>query len=172
MFRSFSTVHQKNRKTGKYAGGFSLVEVLVAASIISVSLLSVITLANTSLTMSKRSLNTYLASTLLEEGSEAIRSIRDTGWSNISGLSLGTRYYPSFSTGSNTWSLSTTPSTVGIFTRSVVFSAVARDVNDDITSSGGTTDTGTKLATITVTWSENGTSVSKTLQLYITDIFS
>lgn len=155
------------------SAGFSLVEVLVASAIISASLLGIITLANKSLLISRQSLSTYQASNLLEEGAEAVRTLRDGGWSNISGLSAGTTYYPVFSTSTNTWSLATSSSSVGAFTRSVTVGSVSRDNStQDIVSSGGTNDTGTKLVTVTVTWTDTGTTFTKTLKLYLSDILS
>lgn len=154
--------------------GFSLVEVLVAASILSASLLSVIAIAGKSIVISHRSVSTYVASTLLEEGGEAVRTIRDANWTNISALTAGTTYYPKFDTGTNTWSLTTTSSDgiVGVYTRSVVISAVTRDGSSNIASSG-TADAGTKLVTVTVSWKEGeGSTLSKTLSFYISNIFS
>jgi Tfp pilus assembly protein PilV len=153
--------------------GFSLVEILVASSILMVSLLSVIMVAGQALSISHRSVNTYVASTLLEEGAEVMRIRRDGAWTNISSLTAGTTYYPKFDTSTNTWSLTTTSSdgVVGIYTRSVVITAVTRDGSSNIASSG-TADTGTKLVTVTVSWQENtGATISKSLQLYVSDIF-
>lgn len=150
--------------------GFSLVEIVVAASIISVALLAILGIANKAIVTSQRSLNTYMASTLLEEGVEAVRTIRDGSWSNISSLTAGTTYYPSFSTSTNLWSLSSTASTVGIFTRTVTITAVNRDANDDIAVSG-TNDPGTKLVTVSVSWPQGTTTASRTIQFYTFDIF-
>jgi hypothetical protein len=109
---------------------------------------------------------------LLEEGAEAVKSIRDANWSTISGLTIGTTYYLSYNTSSNAWSLTTTPSTVDSFTRTVVFSSVNRDSNDDI-AAAGTLDARTKEVTITVSWpAEDGRTLSKSLSLYIADIFN
>ena len=151
--------------------GFSLVEILIAAAIIATTLVSIVGIASQSVSVSHQSLNTYTASTLLEEGAEAVRTLRDTNWSSISSLTNGTTYYPVFSTTTNTWSLSTTPATVGIFTRSIVLSQVTRNGVYDIASSG-TLDTNTRLVTVTVSWAEGSRTVTKTLSFYILNIFS
>lgn len=164
---TYSQLRLKNEQ------GFSLVEILVASSILMVSLLSVIMVAGQALSISHRSVNTYVASTLLEEGAEVVRIRRDAAWTNISGLTAGTTYYPKFNTSTNAWTLTTTSSdgVVGIYTRSVVFTAVTRDGSSNIASSG-TADAGTKLATVSASWKENtGSTITKTLQLYISDIF-
>lgn len=151
--------------------GFMTVEVLVATSIITVSILAAMAVTQKSVYVSRQAFHATQAAFLLEEGAEAVRIARDNVWSNISSLTVGTNYYPTFSGG--TWTLSSTANTVGIFTRTVNIALVNRDDNTkDIVSSGGTVDSGTKLITITVSWPEGGVTVTKTLQFYLTDIFS
>jgi prepilin-type N-terminal cleavage/methylation domain-containing protein len=156
------------------SGGFTLVEVLIACAILSLCILALMTASSKGIQTSSQALRQTQAGFILEEGAEAVKTIRDASWSNISSLTTGTTYYLSFSTSTNTWSLSTTPPPTidSIFTRTVVLSAVNRDSNDDIASSG-TLDARTKKVTVTVSWpiSDNTTS-SKTLDFYISDIFS
>ncbi len=148
-----------------------MVEVLVAAAIITASILAAMAVTQKAVFVSRQSFHATQAAFLLEEGAEAVRIARDNAWSNISSLTVGTNYYPTFSGG--TWTLSTSSSTVGIFTRSVTIASVNRDnTTKDIISSGGTLDSGTKLVTVTVSWAEGGTTITKTLQFYIMDIFS
>jgi len=152
-------------------GGFLLVEVLVVSSILVVSIIAVLAVAQKSITVSRQALATTSANFLLEEGAEAVRIYRDNGWSNITSLSAGAEYYPTFSGG--TWILSTTPNTVEAFTRKVVITNVNRDNStSDIVTSLGTNDLGTKLVTVTVSWNNGGILISKTLSFYILDIFS
>lgn len=147
------------------------VEILVAISIITVSVLAAMAVAQKSVYVSRQAFHTEQAGFLLEEGAEAMRILRDNNWTNISSLTAGADYYLSFSGG--TWILSATPNTVDIFTRTVSVSNVNRDnTTKDIISAGGTLDDGTKLVTITVSWAEGGVIVTKTLQFYITNIFS
>ena len=151
--------------------GFMIVEVLVAASIITASILAAMAVAQKSVYVSRQALHANQAAFLLEEGAETIRILRDNAWSNISNLSTATNYYPTFSGG--TWTLSTTPNTVGIFTRTVTKANVHRDnTTKDIVETGGLGDPGTKLITITVSWPEGGAVVTKTLFFYVMDIFS
>ncbi len=163
---------KQTARSKRHEAGFSLVEILVASSIIVVSLIAVINIANKAINSSRQSVNAYLASTLLEEGAEAVRTIRDNDWTNISALSNSTTYYPKFTTATNTWSLTTTAvdGTVGVFSRSVVLSAVNRDASANIASSG-TLDASTKLVTVTVSWLDGTTTHSKTLQFYTFAIF-
>lgn len=146
------------------------IEVLVAITIITVAILATTTVAQKSIYVSSQALHAEQASFVLEEGAEAVRVLRDDAWSNISSLAPGTNYYPTFSAG--TWTLSTTPNTVGIFTRKIAVANVNRDNTTQDISASGTNDPGTKLVTVTVSWLEGGTTVTKTLQFYILNIFS
>ena len=147
-----------------------VIEVLIAASIISVSILAATAVAQKSVYVSRESLHITQAGFLLEEGAEAVRIVRDNAWSNVSSLALNTNDYPAFSGG--TWTLSSTANTVGIFTRTVSVASVMRDNTTKDISSSGTVDTGTKLITVKVSWNEGGSTLSKTLSFYIMNIFS
>jgi len=149
--------------------GFMMVEILVAISIITVSVLVAMTVTEKSVYISRQAFHTTQAAFLLEEGAEAIRIYRDNAWSNISSLTAGTNYYSTFTGG--TWTLSSTANTVGIFTRTVSIANVNRDNDTKDIATVGTDDPGTKLVTVTVSWPEGGVTVNKTLQFYIIDIF-
>jgi len=147
-----------------------VIEVLIAASIITVAILAASAVAQKSIYVAHQAFHTTQATFLLEEGAEAVRITRDNAWSNISSLTLATDYYPTFTGG--TWTLSATPNTVGNFTRTVSLAAVNRDATTHDISSSGTNDPSTKLVTVTVSWPEGGATVTKTLQFYLIDIFS
>ena len=157
------------KKEKKLSVGFAMVEILVAVAIISASLLSALLISSKAISVSRQSVHVAQASFLLEEGAEAVRVMRDNAWTNISGLTPGTTYYPTFSGG--TWTLSTNSSQVGIFTRKVFIGAVNRDAGTADISVNGTNDPGTKLITVNVSWQEGGVTVSKNLKFYISNIF-
>ncbi|MFA5840869.1 MAG: hypothetical protein WC847_01170 [Candidatus Paceibacterota bacterium] len=157
-------------KHGFCRRGFMAVEILVAASIITVSVLAATAVAQKAVYISRQSLHVTQASFILEEGAEAVRILRDNAWTNISSLTAGINYYPTFAGG--TWTLSSTPNTVGIFTRTVSIANVNRDNTTQDISATGTNDPGTKLVTVTVSWLEGGVTINKVLQFYIIDIFS
>lgn len=146
------------------------VEILVAISIITASVLAMMAVSQKSVFITRQSFHSTQAAFLLEEGAEAVRIFRDNAWSNISSLTPSTDYYPAFSGG--TWVLNSTPNTVGIFTRTVSVSNVNRDDTSKDIAEIGTNDADTKLVTITVSWPEGGVTISKTLQFYIMNIFS
>lgn len=160
---------KNGKKNNNQNNGFMMVEVVVVISIILVSVLAAMSVAQKSISVSRQALHTSQASFLLEEGAEAVRILRDNSWSNISSLTAGAAYYPIFS---ESWTLSPNPSSLGIFTRTVTVNNVNRDNTTSDISSSGTNDAGTKLITIRVSWNENGETVSKTLSFYIMDIFS
>ncbi|MEO5635261.1 MAG: hypothetical protein ABIS26_02695 [Candidatus Paceibacterota bacterium] len=157
-------------KLRKYQRGFFVIEILVAISIITASILAAMAVSQKSISLSRQALHATEAAFLLEEGAEALRIYRDNAWTNISGLSINADYYPTFTSG--TWTMSTTPNTVGIFTRVVTLESVNRDNTTKDISSSGTDDPNTKLVTVTVSWNEGTTTVTKILQFYILNIFS
>lgn len=148
--------------------GFFLIEVVVAASVIAVVLVLLMGSIQDSVEASQRSLERTQASYLLEEGAEAVKSIRDINWSTITGIANDTTYYLSWSV--MTWSLTTTPQTIDRFTRTIVFDEVYRDMSDGIVGTGGTLDTGTRKVTVSVDWSTPSGAKSETLEFYIADI--
>lgn len=148
--------------------GFFLVEVVVASSVIAVVLVLLLGAIQNTVEASQRSLERTQAAYLLEEGAEAVKLIRSQAWSSISGLTNGTTYYLSWN--GSAWVLTTSLQKVDGFTRSVVFSAVSRDGNSDIVTSGGTTDSGTKKVTITISWVVPSGTQTESLSLYIANI--
>lgn len=146
-----------------------MVEILVATSIIAASVLGAMAVAQKSIYVSRQAFRSSQAAFLLEEGAEAIRILRDNSWSNVSGLSTSADYYPTFLGG--TWTLSTAPSQMRIFTRKVNIENVLRDSNGNI-ATAGSSDAGTKLITINVSWQESGQTISQSLSFYLSDIFS
>jgi len=133
--------------------GFMAVEILVAASIITISVLAATAVAQKSIYVSRQAFHATQAAFLLEEGAENARITRDNAWANVTGLNSSEQ--------------------IGIFTRTVVASNVNRDnTTKDIVENGGTLDNGTKLITVNVSWVEGGVIVAKTLKFYITNIFS
>lgn len=157
-------------KLKKYTKGFMMVEVLVAVSIIAVSVLSAMAVSQKAVQVSRQAFHTAQAAFLLEEGAEAVRILRDNSWNNISALTAGTTYYPAFSGG--TWTLSATPNTAGIFTRTVTLSGVNRDGTTGDISQSGTADAQARLVTVSISWLEGGVTITKSAQFYIMDIFS
>lgn len=154
--------------------GFGLLEIVIAAAIISGTMFSLSYVFLISNKLAVVSSDKVRANFLAEEGLEALRLLRDAGWaSNIAGLNAGTNYYLSFNAITSAWSISASnPGYIdNLFTRTIAVENVNRDANDDIASAGGTNDPGTKKINVSVAWSERGSSMTVTVSTYLTDIF-
>ena len=146
-----------------------MLEIVIATAIIATSFLAVLSVAQKSILLSRQAMHESQAAFLLEEGAEAVQTMRDSAWTNISSLTLGTNYYPLFSGG--VWTLSTSPNQVGNFTRKVVIASVYRNNTSADIASSGTLDSGTKKVTVTVSWPEGSKTISKTLSFYLLNLF-
>ena len=157
---------RKNQKSG-----FSILEIVIATAIISISLFSLMAVSRISLEIVQQSANRVKAGFLLEEGVEAIKILRDSGWSaNIAPLSAGAVYYLDFN--NNTWQATTTNIYIdGILERSFRIEDVYRDSNDDI-ASFGFLDSGTKKVSVSVSWKEKTGTTTKSISTYITNLFN
>ena len=150
--------------------GFALLEALVAAGILSTVLAGSIG----ALLISTRSASTngarMEAAYLADEGIEAVRILRDNGWSaNIASHASGAPFYIGWN--GTTWVATTTNAFVdGLFERSVEFADVNRDGSQQI-APNGSLDSDTKKITVTVSWRSDDATSSRTLSAYITNLF-
>lgn len=150
--------------------GFSLIEILVGSSIITVSLIGMIIAFQSVADLERKNTKTTQAVFLAEEALEAVRALRQDDWSNISNLSSGTNYYLTNVAGS--WTLSTTQTLIdNLFDRQITVNQVYRDGNNKI-ADAGTLDPNTIRVDVNVSWSQNGGEQSVELKTYLTNIFS
>jgi Tfp pilus assembly protein PilV len=153
--------------------GTALVEILVAVFIFSVILGSLITASNMYLSGAGESLRLAKGAYLAQEGIEALKIMRDTSWGSISTLSDNTNYYLYFdisSSTNNTWKATSTETTIdSIYNRTFKFNSVNRDSSGRIVSNGGTLDSNTEKATVSVSWKLKGATTTKILSTYITN---
>lgn len=141
--------------------GATLVEVLVAIALTGIMLPTLATALVTSHAGRATSQQQLKATALLNEATEALRVVRDAGWSNVATDGV---YHPVIS--GSTWTLASGAETVGGFTRQITISAAERNGSGSLVQSGGTADPSTKRAAIEVGWSEPYTgSVSDDLYL-------
>ncbi|MCR4306825.1 MAG: type II secretion system GspH family protein, partial [Candidatus Yonathbacteria bacterium] len=106
--------------------GFGVVEIIVGASVISIALFGLVSTFQNSLRISRETGRIIEARFLTEEGLEAMRIMRDGGWSNVGSLATSTPLYLVFSGG--TWATTTTQTFINrTFLRSVVVEDVRRD---------------------------------------------
>ena len=160
--------------------GVTVVEIMVAVSILTVALAGILALASFSFVSTDLSAQSLQASALAEGATEALRNYRDgIAWDNddvgdeydgLGVVAVGVEYYPEISGDAlPRWKFIQGTETIGIFERSVVFENVERDALDTITESGGVVDLNTKKATVTVFWEERGRTHSVVLVSYFTN---
>ncbi len=159
------------QNTKIFKKGFGIIEIVIATTIISIAFLIMMSTASMSLKFSEKSVVRLKADFLLEEGVEAVKIIRDNDWTtNIASLSVGTDYFLEFN--GAIWVVSVNNILIdGVFERKFTIDDVYRDANDDISSSG-ILDSNTKKITVYVSWSEDGSTVTRSISFYILNIFN
>ncbi len=151
--------------------GFSLLEVVIGLGILSFIIFGLFSVSELSLRIIHENTKNIQAAFLLEEGIEAIRVLRDSGWQlNIQPLNSSTDYYLEFS--GAIWKSTTTNLYIdNIFERKFVFSDVYRNTDDDISDSG-TLDSNAKKVTVYVSWLLPGTgTTTKSISTYLINLF-
>jgi Tfp pilus assembly protein PilV len=145
--------------------GFSIIEIILAAVLFVIFASGSVSIIIRGLDMNRLGSEQTIANQYASEGLEAIRSIRNQSFSNLTN-SLGTGV---IKTG-NVWAFSGVNNTFNKYTRIITISDVYRDSNGNIVSSGGILDSRSKKVTSTVTWnvlaSRNNSVV---LSAYLTD---
>jgi type II secretory pathway pseudopilin PulG len=127
--------------------GQLLVELLVALAVSAILIPAIMTGFIASRQGVAQARQRLEATALAREASDAVRIVRDAGWSNVG--TNGT-YHPVIT--NNTWTLASGPSVVNGYTESVVIADVSRDATGAIVTTGGTVDPSTKKVTVTVSW--------------------
>ena len=155
-------------KSQKYAlRGQSVIEVIVAVAILVIIAASSVVAILGSFSTTRLAEEETKASLFASEGLEAVQSIRNQDWAN---LTTGTHGLTSFG---NIWAFSGTsddPDGLAKFTRAITIATVQRDGDGDIIASGGTADPDTMDITSTVTWNFTPTrNNSVVMQMYLTN---
>lgn len=141
--------------------GQSLVEILLAFGLMFVLLPALLTGFVASREGKAQQNQRVFALPLLTEAQEAVRSIREKGWT---AFAVNGTYHPIIS--GSAWSLSSGTETINGLVRSVVISNANRDAAGAIVTSGGTPDPSTKKVVITISWSTPySSSLSSTVYL-------
>ncbi len=132
--------------------GISIVEIIVAAAIISISVVGIVGAIQVYLKIVYQNTRETQAVLLLDETAEALQYLRDESFEdNFEEVNMGATY-TIFWNGTGYDLATSTISLPYSMNRSIVFSEVERDSSDQIDTSGGTVDDGTILATIAITW--------------------
>ncbi|HEU0080556.1 MAG TPA: hypothetical protein VFQ72_00825 [Candidatus Paceibacterota bacterium] len=156
-------------QAGARTNGSGLVEVVVGAAILSVVALAFLGTLSLLARFHQRDMLAIKGSLLAEEGIEAVRYIKGSGWAALASLPKDQDRYLEIAPAS--WKATTTPEIVdGAFYRSFRLSQVRRDASDVIVASGGTVDPGALLVSSTVSWNWRGATTSVTYTAYVTSI--
>ena len=129
--------------------GISVIEILIAITIITIALASVLSLANFSLKAASFNKETTKANAISQEAMEAVRSIRDSDWTKLTPGSHGLTSAAGF------WDFAGTEDVINGFTRTILIENVSRDPTTDnieITYNPANNDPNTKKITATVSW--------------------
>ena len=160
--------------------GFSIIEILVVTTVLIGVMGALIGFAVFSLGATISYKQTAQATSLAQEGMEAMRNFRDAiAWDNndsgneydgLGIMALATPYYPRKSLDNPPkWQFIQGTETVGIFTRSVSFVNGQRNAQQDLVESGGTSDSDTKKVTVQVSWLEASRQHSVSITSYFTN---
>jgi len=163
MKKNFSS--QKNK-------GFSLLEIVIASAILLLVTVTVFSSFATALSVSSKNTASLQAAFLLEEGHEALRNMRDWGYSTyIGSLSNNTPYRLAWE--SNHWMATTSTALIdGKFDRTFTLNTVNRDASHNIVASGGSVDANSKKVTVSVSWRSGNSTTTRTMESYVSNIFS
>lgn len=146
----------------KNQSGTTLVEVLVATALVGI-MMPPLAIALISSYTARPSLTQQISATsLLQEITEAAKSVSENGWTSFA---VDGTYHPVVS--GSSWTLASGSGTVGNLTDQVVISDVQRGTSDNIVSSGGTDDPSTKLVVASVSWT-TPTNSSISTDMYLT----
>lgn len=147
-----------------------MVEVIVMVSIASLSIFFIWNVYTTYVKISLSNPSLFQASFLAEEGVEAVKFMRDSGWAaNIASLSAGTLYTLTFNGVS--WGVSVNPLYIdGRFDRRISVEDVYRDGSGNIAPSGNL-DPYTKKILSTVSWAEGTGTTTRQITTYVTNLF-
>ncbi len=126
--------------------GFGLIETIVALAIFLIIAVTGVTTVLHSYSINRLSQEETQAKLYAQEGIEAVKSIKNQGWTNLIPGTYG------LDNSSGYWTLSGSNNTQDQLTRTIIVSEVYRDIDGNIVETGGTLDPDTQKITVDVTW--------------------
>lgn len=151
--------------------GISMVEVIVASSIISLSMIYITNVYGNLLALSIANTDKIQSVFLLDEGVEVIKIMRNYSWSSIASSTVDTDYYLIWQ--DSIWQSTTTPVLIDDkFIRKFTVSNVYRDPDTlNIVESGGVINNDTKIINFDVSWNYKGSTSSKQTSFYVFNLY-
>lgn len=165
---------KKNSKKILQTKGMSIIEVIVGSAIIIASLAGIIGAYGGLTGLSLRNTPKVQVAMLLDEGAEVLKIMRDTGWtSKIAPLATGGTAYRLIWQ-NNQWVATTSAIMIdNYFDRTVQFYTVNRDATSyDVVTSGGTLDTGTRRAVVSVSWIDGNATTTRSIEMFLFNTFN
>ena len=155
----------------KNKNGLTLIEIILASTIISLSMVFIASVYGNFLALSVGNTDKVQAVFLLDEGIEAVKTMRSYAWSTVASSTVGIDYYLVWSGGR--WQSTTTVSTIdGKFVRKFNVQNVYRDQSTlNIVYTGGTSNSDSKLVNLDVSWNYKGATSSKQTSFYVFNVY-
>lgn len=142
--------------------GNSIIEIIIAIGIFALVFPSLSILVIGSFSSTLRDSERFRADMFLQQGFEAVRSIRDYSYTNLTTGAHG------LTKENGHWEFTGTSDTNGQFTREILVEEVERDKECIITQSGGMIDPNSRKITATITWDlEEGNTTSISASQYL-----
>jgi hypothetical protein len=108
---------------------------------------------------------------MAEGGIEIVRFVRNNqSWaSTLAVFNLGSAYHPVIN--GSFWNIVSGSESTNGLNRSIIFSAVSRDANDNIENvyNPANNDSNTRKVTVVVSWTDRGKVASESLSIYLTN---
>ncbi len=133
--------------------GVSLIEVIIATAIIGGAIMYVAQSYGQFVTTSTDNIARVQAAFLLDEGVEAVKTLRGEKWTNVASTTSYIPYYL-------TWNSSKWAATTSV---QVVDSTFYRT---------GTLDAGTRKVTVSVSWRDRAATTTRSIIMYVFNIFN
>lgn len=143
--------------------GYSVVEVIVAASFFMIVLAGIVPFYLSVIKTNIKDSDRLQAEMYLQQGLEAARAIRDRGFTNLTNGTYG------LSRSNGYWVFVPNVDVLGKFSRQIIISDLQRDSSCNIVSSGGTTDPYSKQINVIVSWSDGGAMQQMSKAQYLTN---
>jgi prepilin-type N-terminal cleavage/methylation domain-containing protein len=160
----------------KTKNGVSLIEIIIASSIISITLLVLVSVYSSVARYSLSNIKVLKSTQLVEEGVEVLKYLRDSGYTNnIASLSNSTPYYLYWDQNiyAGTWTATTSNILLeNRYSISFTLYPVNRDASFNVVSSGGSLDSSSRRAVVNVSFREGNSTTTKTTETYIFNIFN
>ncbi len=158
-------------KLKNFHKGISLVEVVVASSIIGLSMIYISNVYTNFLNLSLENTYKVQAVFLVDEGVEAIKTMRSYAWSTIGSSTSDVVYYLTWQ--NNRWQSTTTQTLVDDkFIRKYTVSDVYRDPSTlNIVENGGVLNPDSKIINMDVSWSYKGSTSTKSTSFYMFNLY-